>query len=484
MAVGVEPRTALPQPRRGALDRTRHALAAHAGLVAVLALGAALRVGAAIAYAPALFYSDSWTYIGMAFERSPVGITALRPSGYPLVLRALSLVDRRLELVTAAQHLAGLVSAGLVYAVALRLGARRAVACAAAALVALDAYAIALEQYVLAEAFFTLALTAAGFLALTGRPGACRLAGAGLLLAAAALMRPVALFAVPVWLVYLACVRPGSRAALAGAAALLVPLLIYAGVHASLTGTFALTQGDGWFLYGRVGSIVRCRPAAVPSSDRELCRRTAHDRRYGNQPNYYLFSPRSPAHRAFGQFSADPRRQGSTDAALLRFSLRTIGDRPAAYAALVAGDFARFFIPGAGAGALDDRTLQFPSSARLRWDNPTDRARFLPPFTPRMRAPAAALRAYGGVVHAPRWLLAACAVAAAAALCVAHAPSPRRRALALLLGWALAMLLGAAASGGFTLRYLIPTVPLLAASGALAQAQLTASWRSRRRRPG
>ncbi len=450
-----------------------------APLAVVLALAAALRLATAIAYKPALLYADSWGYLSMAFGHWPVSIAPLRPSGYPLALRVLSVFGRSLEVVTTAQHLAGLATTVVAYATASRLGARRAVAIGVAGLVGLDAYAIALEQHVLAEAFFTLAVATALYLSVTGRPAARRLAVAGLLLAAAALMRPVALFAVPVWLLGVATLRPGRNAVLVGGAAVLAPLLAYSAAHASVTGTFGLTQSNGWFLYGRVGQIVQCRPSDVPVAHRELCRTTPRDR--GKAPNYFVFSRHSPARRAFGGLSADSRRQGRTDAELLRFSLGVIRRRPGAYAGLVVTDVARFFTPGTPSPARrDDLTLQLPARATLHWDDPAVRSRLVPGYRPSARPPARLLHAYGQIAHTPRWLLAACVLAALAATVIA--PAARAWRLALLVGCALAMLVGAAAVGGFTLRYLIPIVPLLAAAGAAGVAVLETALRSRRGR--
>ena len=109
---------------------------------------------------------------------------------------------RDLGTITIAQHLAGLVTGVLVYALMLRLRLPRWLATVGAALVVLDAYAIALEQQVLAEAFFTLALVAAFFFVVGRDRTPVSLAAGGLLLALAATMRTAALFAIPVWLVY------------------------------------------------------------------------------------------------------------------------------------------------------------------------------------------------------------------------------------------------------------------------------------------
>src|SRR3954467_8266769 len=103
----------------------------------------------------------------MAHGGGIVTFAPLRPSGYPLILKLL----HALPVVTVAQHLAGLAPAPpvpatcpplgggpapgtLVYATCRHLGVRRWLATVGAAFVALDAWAIALEQYVLAEAFF------------------------------------------------------------------------------------------------------------------------------------------------------------------------------------------------------------------------------------------------------------------------------------------------------------------------------------------
>ena len=94
-----------------------------------------------------------------------------------------------------------------------------------------------------------------------------------------------------------------------------------------------------------------------------------------------------------------------------------------------------------------------------------------------MRAPAGFVRAYRGVIHVPRPVLALLALAALLAVCLRV---PARREVFLLVGSALVILLGTAATGGFALRYLLPAVPLLAIGGSLAVAQLSARARPSR----
>src|SRR4051812_403320 len=221
----------------------------------VLGVGALLRIATEVAYRPALFYSDSWGYLSMAHGHSIVTFAPLRPSGYPLILKLL----HALPVMTVAQHLAGLATATLVYATCRHLNVRRWLATVGGALVALDAWAIALEQYVLAEAFFGLALALAMWATIAGalrpelvdarqgrwagtvrmrahRTASIALSFAGLCIAAAALMRPVALFAIPAWLIYLVWIKPGARAVVAAIACLAVPLLVYSAAHQHTTG--------------------------------------------------------------------------------------------------------------------------------------------------------------------------------------------------------------------------------------------------------
>ena len=174
---------------------------AHRWLVVVLAVGAALRIAMASSSPPALFYGDSWEYLDKAYGAFPVGLSPLRPSGYPLIIKVLSVGGGpHLWAVITAQRLAGLAVGVLVYLVLTRAQVPRLVAAmSATALVTLDLSAITLEQSIVTEAFFALALFGAAYLALRTPATARTLLASGVLLAAAALMRPAGLFAFPAW---------------------------------------------------------------------------------------------------------------------------------------------------------------------------------------------------------------------------------------------------------------------------------------------
>ena len=463
----------------------------------VLAAGALLRLATEIAYRPALFYSDSWGYLSMAHGSGIVTFAPLRPSGYPLTLKVLHF----LPAITVAQHLAGLAVATLVYVTCRQLGVRRWLATVAGAFIALDAWLIALEQYVLAEAFFALALMLAVWASLVGSvrtdpslPRGIRTRGsasvalgfAGLCLAAAALMRPVGLFSVPAWIIWMVWVRPGGRAVLAGLSCLVVPLLVYSLAHASVTGTFGLTQANGWFLYGRVGPIATCDGIKAPR--RELCNRT--EEAENENQSWFMFNRRSPARQAFGGISADSDKQARSNEALGDFARDVILERPLDYAGLVAEDFFDYLTPGRHALHREDDTVTFPASSRIRFDDEKIRERLYPDLRTRADAPASALRSYADVFHTSRPLIALMLVAGLAALAFGaigrkrgDAPDPRLPGIFLTLGIGVGILLGAALAAGFALRYLVPVVAELSVMGTLSAESLVSAargWRIRR----
>jgi hypothetical protein len=469
----------MPGPPQGPrlARRARSILRAHWPLVLVLAVAAAVRAAIAVAYWPAVFFGDSWSYLNLAFEGDPIAFAPDRPSGYPFAISILSVFGRSLAVISVAQHLAGLVTGVLVYALLLRLRLPRWAATAGAGLVLLDAYAMALEQQILAEAFFTLALVAS-FLLVIGRDrGPAALAASGLLLALATTMRTAAVFAIPVWIAYVLWTHRTWRLAVPAAIGLVVPLLAYASIHSSETGRFGLTQADGWFLYGRIGEIADCGGSDIPRDARPLCARTDRDRREGAA--YHIWNADGPARRVFGGMSQDAQVQERSNDVLRSFAFAIIRDRPGRYAELVWDDFMRYFDADAVSRGNSDLAVQLPQFGRLVGLNETARDRWFPGFVPHVRPPAKKVRDYHEVAHTPRPLMGALALAAVAALVASAAaalmrrrPLPRRREVLLLSGAALAILLGTAATSDFVLRYLIPVVPLLVCGGVAACADL------------
>jgi hypothetical protein len=446
-------------------------VAEHAALLAVLAVGAVLRLAVLVTYPSGLFFSDSWAYLDTAWRNFPVGIAPDRPVGYPLFLHLFGW-GHNLGLVFGLQQLAGLGLAAGACFLLVRLGVRKAIAVAVAALICLDGYAIALAQSVMAEPV-AVVLTFASFalLVLSDRPR--DLAFSGLLLAASVCVRSAVLFAAPVWVAYLVLrTRPSAKSVIASVAALVLPLLLYAGAMDVKYGSFELNASEGWFLYGRVGPIADCAGQSVPASERFLC--TDSVQRPDRSADFYIFNPASPPNRHFGSIGPlmERSRVSAANTTLWSFSKRMIVDHPGAYARLAGGDFLRYFEPGVPShNPASDTVLRLPSDPQ---PPPTGalravQLRTLPHYQPSAGPLAPALSRYARVIHTPRWLLALAALVSLAALPLAR--GARRRLLPeawLFSGAALAMLVGSALDAEFVLRYLVPTSPLLLCGGALA----------------
>jgi hypothetical protein len=452
------------------------AVGEHRALLALLALGAAIGTAIEVAYWPALVTVDGFGYVRMAHEVPFVVAEADRPSGYPLILELLAHSGSRLAVVTILQHLAVLLVGVVVYATLLRLGSRRWVALLPAAVVLVGSDLAIAAQYVMTETFFALALAASAFLVAGRDRGPVALAASGALLAIAATLRTAGVFAVPAWLAYVCWTHRSWRPVAMGVAGLAVPLVAYSAWYASETGTFGLTGGDGWFLYGRVAEFADCGKADVPAETRVLCVPPTEQSR-GEGPSFYLFSVDSPARKAFVAASnPDLAQRRRNNRLLRRYALAVIRDQPVTYARVVGRDFLKFFTEKSRFFVLPPDPLtgygdgSNPGLVRLVLD---DRRNFLPGFEPRAAAPKAQLRDYdkGFWVRPPLLgaLLLAALVAIAAAL-ARRRPGwvPRRREIMLLAGMALGVLLGSVATSDYAPRYMTPLIPLIVAAGLLA----------------
>jgi len=407
-------------------------LARHRGLAGVLVLGAFIRVAVVLTGMPSV-YQDSLVYIRLSKD-APFSFSALRPNGYPLLIRLLSLGTSNLRWVTGLQHVAGLLLGVLVYALLVRLGTRRWMAATAVAVVVIDAYGVALEQDVLSETFFTVAVMASVFFVATTRRGAPALLAGGLLLGLGVVTRAVGIFAIPVWIGYVGLLRLGGWRSLVAVTAVLVPVLGYFTFHSVHGGTFGLTDGDGWFLYAKVGPIADCRHAHVPPATRPLCDATT-----GASPDFYLFSRSSPAQILFfgpdGEVDLNTDITPADDALLRQFSFGVIRAHPLVYAGVVGTDVVHYLGP-----------KQAPVELSLYGAHGSLTSR------------------YERYLHVPWWLILATTGTAVGALIVRRGHTLE---IALLAGMAWALLLGSSATAGFNPRYTIPLVPLFVCAGAL-----------------
>jgi hypothetical protein len=348
------------------------------------------------------------------------------------------------------------------------------VAAAAAALVLLDGYAIALEQYVMADTFFAFTVLVACLLlawpALAvnadGRPavGSRRALVAGLLVAFATLERLEGLFVIPIVIGYLAWLRVGWRPLLACVIGMAIPLLTYSSLEWTNFDTFGLSQWSGWTAYGRVAGFANCRGAGIPSVARALCETRAQRTSHPDASIWYLFDPASPAIRKFGE-ARSTATQRHSDSILEDFAIRIAVHQPLATLSAVSTDFLRFFEPDtAEAGDASGATV-LPSKASAEYVDTFIQHRYARQVRPTVDAPASALRVYRSVIHTPRPLLAVLALASVLAIVLRLS---RRRETLLFAGSGLALLAGTAATAGFAQRYVLCAVPLLAIGGTLA----------------
>ena len=441
---------------------------AHRLLLIVLAGAIVLRVLVEIAYWPALTFSDSWQYIQLAFANPIVAFGVDRPSGYPLILHVLALPGRSLGTISIVQHLAGLATGIIAYWVLRRLGIRAWAAALAAALILFDSYVVTLEQTVLAETFFALALLLSAALAVLYSRSPWTMAAAGVLLAGAVTLRVAALFAVPAFVLFVLIKARPARVLAAALTGLVLPLAAYSSLHAAEGHGFGFTeQVGGWGLYGRVAPIADCRGASIPAETKPLCQTAAERERLGFTPSSYVFSPESPARRAFG-FQPPNRVAGE----LQDFALGIIAAHPLAYAGEVTGDFVRLFEPG-GVGV--DSTLTMPRRGSFAWETVYPEAlirdKYFPGFYRQIREPDGFLLAYQRVFHTPRWLMGIFLLAIVAAAVTRFFGRPRasaRGAYLLFGGMAFGLLLGPVATVELNVRFLVPAVPLLVCGGFLA----------------
>jgi 4-amino-4-deoxy-L-arabinose transferase-like glycosyltransferase len=379
-------------------------------------------------------------------------------------------ITHSLAAITTLQHLAGLVLVALVYAMGLRLGVGRWVAAGVAVVVGLDAWMVVLEQSIMAETAFALLLAIALFLSIGDEEGVWwKAALAGVLIALACTFRAVGVFAIPVWLIYVAWQHRRLAVIAAAVFAVALPLAGYAVETHRVFGSWGLTATGGWFRYGRVAQLADCSRFTPPPGTRGLCETATQ--RAQHRPVYYLWNPNSPARRMFGDVGSSRR----ANKLLGEFGSRVIRSDPAGYAGLVLGDFAGYFTPGRSSPAGSDTAIALSTSPRTTppFFNRAIRDRYEPSYKPAVHPPASALHTYAKVFHMPRWLLALALLASLGQGLLALIPRWRRAftrtpEVLLLSGSAVLMLLGASASSAFVIRYLVPVAPFLLLGGATA----------------
>jgi hypothetical protein len=298
-----------------------------------------LRVDAELGYRWQSWFNDSFSYVRTAVTLTP---NTTRPSGYPLYLWLLSPAHSYL-LVTASQHLMGLLVAVMIYALARHRFAVSAWAAVLATLPVLyDGFEIQLEHLIMADTLFLfLAMAAVTVVLWSPRPSWRACLAAGLLLGVSTAVRPTGLPLLAVFILYLLIrLLPYWRPLVAGLAAcglaFAVPVAGYEGWYSSAHGEFAMTDSTGVFLYSRVMTFADCSRMSLPTDLLPLCTSVPPSQRPIAQA--YIWTPASPLLR----FS-EPEFSPTVNKLAERFAIRAIEAQPLDYARVVWDDTARSF---------------------------------------------------------------------------------------------------------------------------------------------
>ncbi|POM26946.1 hypothetical protein BTM25_13540 [Actinomadura rubteroloni] len=469
--------------------------AAHLPFAVVLAAAAAIRVVAVLGYPGPLWFGDSIDYLHDGAALHP---NAIRPSGYSIFLWLLRPVHD-LTFVVAVQHVLGLLTGVMVYALLWRAGRRRfpladgfgrlswrrwlpgLLAAALTVPFLLPTFEVSLEHGLFAETCFTFLLMSAFVLVLWRRrtPWWAGLL-AGLLLGGAAVTRTLGLPFIALMVLALVLRRAGWRPVVAAVAAFAAPVAGYMFWFQSVHGSFAMTETNGIFLYGRVASFADCSVIKPDARLAVLCPHLTDPR---IAPAYQvMWTDTSPFH----QFP-DGVTNKEANALASEFARRAILAQPGDYAHVVFRDTMRCFAWGRplyptpwtqlsyqfprGENWTDDRML----TAELYAPNGSGESRVVQPWAARMLT-------YQAHVRMPGTFLGLIFLAGLAVpLTRLRLPGRRRNRTALLhwirvpmLPWGtgLALLVVPAATADFDHRYVLPAVPFacLALGLALFQA--------------
>jgi hypothetical protein len=344
--------SALARSRRLAHEsagRCRDGVSRHWLFLVIAVCGTALRVVVQLAYQPALIFPDSERYLQYAqfFIDGQWTPDWLRTSGYSMLLIP-AVLAHNLAVVPVVQHLMGLATAVLIYATGIHFGARRWLAALAAIPVLFDCLQLDIEQYVLTDVSATFLLVVALVVLVWKRDaiGKGALVGAGLLIAAATLIRESdALVMIPVLLYLVATFRPSRRLVARAVLLLFVgfapPVLAYLGWFQASYNTFNFVTYNAQFMYGRIAQFAECSGLSLPSYEQHLCIQQPPAQR---DPNFYMWNKQSP------QVTLLPTAGLSRGQIIDNFDWRIIEHQPLTYVKVVADDILYSFSPVRGDG--------------------------------------------------------------------------------------------------------------------------------------
>ena len=311
-----------------------------------------LRVDAELGYRWQSWFNDSFSYVSAAVNLTP---DTSRPSGYPVYLWLLSPFHSYF-LITASQHLMGLLVAVMIYALARRrFAAPGWVAVLATLPVLYDGFEIQLEHLIMTDTLFLFLAFAAVFVLLwSPRPSWRACLAAGLLLGLASTVRSTGLALIPVFGLYLLIRfvpgavlarrgerrRRGWRALIASLVvtgiAFAVPVLGYEAWYKSAHGEFTMTESTGVFLYSRVMTFADCSRMTLPTDLLPLCTSVPPAQRPIAQA--YIWTNVSPLDRF-----PPPKFSPTVNRLAEQFAIKAIEAQPLDYARTAWDDSVRSF---------------------------------------------------------------------------------------------------------------------------------------------
>ncbi|HKB31118.1 MAG TPA: hypothetical protein VKD26_09800 [Streptosporangiaceae bacterium] len=450
-----------------------------------LLLAAAVRVVTLLAFRPAIWFGgDAAGYVAVALRLRP---DASRISGYGVFLLILRPFHSFL-FVAAVQHVFGLLI-GLATYVLLRrrFGLPAWGATLAAVPVLFDAYQIQLEHEILSDVTFEILVMAAVVVALWWRDDRPAWADvtAGLLLAAAATIRPIGLALLVIYLCYLLLRRARWRVFGVTLLVSALPIAAYLVWFYAAFHMVNFTRSDGIFLWSRTTSFANCSVIKPPADEAALC----PSGRHRLAASSYIWIAQSPLDKIPGaKFSA------AKNSLAQNFALRAIAAQPAGYAAAVAHDFTLSFYWNRPQhpSAYTASKYQFAAAERV-WVSPdlrtpggktvrSDQRAYAGPASAATKAYepyAGFMRGYQRFVYLRGPLLAIILLIGFAAIVRSWLGGGIRRLREwggpALLPWltAVGLLLTPVATADFDLRYVVPAVPVACIAAALAFVRAT-----------
>jgi hypothetical protein len=336
--------SAAPPDRMSRSGRLRAHILSNKLFALFLAAGAVVRLVAVLGYPGALwFQGDTYVYIGAALRLQP---NLSKTTGYSLYLKALE-PFHSFTLVTITQHLMGLAMAWMLYALLRRARVRSWIAALATVPILFNGFEIQLEHMLMADTLFEfLMFTAATVLLWHRRPSWIRVLIGGLITGYAVTIWSGGLLIPVIFVLFVLWRRMGWRPLAAIVVGCAIPIVSYATWFHAVWGNFAMTNSEGFYLYGRTSSFSNCAKFTPPAGLSYLCITTPLDKR--TPPGALVWHLKQTHEVPGGPVSITGNK------ALRSFAIAAIEGQPVSYAhAIVKGvvlsvDWKRYDYPSYG----------------------------------------------------------------------------------------------------------------------------------------